>query len=157
MKKVIGDERIINDRRKITNEAFSLVMVFLIGSILVQQYVFKASFEEYITEFICFFGASIYIIIRNTMLGNRIVSENTNKNRVIILNSLIVGLVIAVITTYRMMKITPITIEVVPTVLSSFLIGSLSAGISFFIITKLNERKVKKIEKQYNDEEDNID
>lgn len=54
-KNILNDERVINEKRKITNEAFSLIMLILISSILVQQFVFKAHFSEYATEFICFF------------------------------------------------------------------------------------------------------
>ncbi|MGL5416157.1 MAG: DUF6773 family protein [Clostridium sp.] len=152
MKKII-DERIINEKRRITNEAFSLVMVFLIGSILVQQYVFNASFKEYIVEFICFFGALIYIMIKNTLAGNKLISENINKKRTIIVNSIATGGVISIITIYRMIDSTGITSEIIPTVIATFLVGSLSAGVTFYAITKLNEYKVKKIEESYDDDE----
>ncbi|WP_297638419.1 DUF6773 family protein [uncultured Clostridium sp.] len=152
MKKII-DERVINEKRKITNEAFSLVMVFLIGSILVQQYVFNAPFKEYIVEFICFFGALIYIMIKNTLVGNKLISENINKKKTIIVNSITTGGVISIITIYRMIDTTGITSEIIPTVITTFLVGALSSVIAFYAITKLNEHKVKKIEESY-DEED---
>ena len=74
-KNILNDERVINEKRKITNEAFSLIMLILISSILVQQFVFKAHFSEYATEFICFFGALIYILIRNISVGNKIIND----------------------------------------------------------------------------------
>ena len=42
----IQDERVTAQKRKITSEAFLLVMIFLIGSILVKQFVYDASFQN---------------------------------------------------------------------------------------------------------------
>ena len=75
----IQDERVTAQKRKITSEAFLLVMTFLIGSILVKQFVYDASFSEYAIEFIAFFGASLYITIRNIFVDNNLFTDEIKK------------------------------------------------------------------------------
>ena len=86
----INDERVINERRKITAEAYGLIMIFLLISMLVKQFIFHSEFNEYAVEFIAFFGSSIYIVIRNIFVGNNLYEEN--KKRLPIMNSIIMGL-----------------------------------------------------------------
>ena len=86
----MNDERVINEKRKITTEAYGLIMIFLLISMLVKQFIFHSEFNEYAVEFIAFFGASIYIVIRNIFVGNNLYEEN--KKRLPIMNSIIMGL-----------------------------------------------------------------
>lgn len=69
-KKLIEDERIAAQRRKIQSDACGILLIVLLVSTLVQQYVFDAPFSQYAVEFVCFVGASIYIVIRNIISGN---------------------------------------------------------------------------------------
>lgn len=148
---IVHDERVINERRKITNEAFSIVMFFLVASILIQQFVFKAAFSEYATEFICFFGGMIYILIRNISVGNNLTS--TVSNKFFITNSLVSGIVITAVTGYRMLNDNISTNEIIFTLISVFAISTISSLLSFFTITKLNQRKIKKLEDELDKDE----
>ena len=79
----MNDERVINERRKITAEAYGLIMIFLLISMLVKQFIFHSEFNEYAVEFIAFFGSSIYIVIRNIFVGNNLYEEAIKKYRCI--------------------------------------------------------------------------
>ena len=85
----MNDERVINEKRKITTEAYGLIMIFLLISMLVKQFIFHSEFNEYAVEFIAFFGSSIYIVIRNIFVGNNLYEEN--KKRLPIMNSIVMG------------------------------------------------------------------
>ena len=151
-KNILNDERVINEKRKITNEAFSLIMLILISSILVQQFVFKAHFSEYATEFICFFGASIYILIRNISVGNKIINDDSKKKKIIITNCLVIGIVITIITGFQVVKESNNTLEIFITLIGTFLISTIAAAITMTVITKLNQHKINKIEKEFDDD-----
>lgn len=151
---VIHDEREINQKRKITNEAFSLVMFFLIASILIQQYVFKAAPVEYLTEMVCFFGASAYILIRNLSKGTNLTPNITNK--LLITNSLISGVVITSVMAFQMVKDSMLLKEKLFTLILVFIISSVGYFLSWSILRNLNQRKIKKIEAEL-DEDDDIE
>lgn len=65
----IQDERIIFQKQKIGSDAFGIVFFGLLISVLLQQFVFEATFSQYAAEFILFVVAAIYIIVRNIMVG----------------------------------------------------------------------------------------
>jgi len=88
------DERVVNQRRKINSEAYGIIMVVLMGSILVQQYWLNAPFEQYAVEVICFFGMSIYMIVRYMMLGLNIYGEGKWAKRIPLVNSIVVGIIV---------------------------------------------------------------
>ena len=41
----INDERVINEKRKITQEAYGLIMIFLLISMLIKQFIFHSEFN----------------------------------------------------------------------------------------------------------------
>ena len=151
-KNILNDERVINEKRKITNEAFSLIMLILISSILVQQFVFKAHFSEYATEFICFFWALIYILIRNISVGNKIINDDSKKKKIIITNCLVIGIVITIINGFQVVKESNNTLEIFITLIGTFLISTIAAAITMTVITKLNQHKINKIEIEFDDD-----
>ena len=61
-------------------------MIFLLISMLVKQFIFHSEFNEYAVEFIAFFGASIYIVIRNIFIGNNLYEENRLKKMALVVN-----------------------------------------------------------------------
>ncbi|MEG0847338.1 MAG: DUF6773 family protein [Niameybacter sp.] len=100
MKKSIKqDERVVSEKRKIGSDACQLLMVYLIGSVLVQQYVFQAPFKAYAVEFVGFFGASLYIVIRALMRGHEVVPKK-NATKTAVINSLVTGVTIALVTVF---------------------------------------------------------
>ena len=93
-KQIMQDERILTQRRKINSEAYGILMIVLLASILIQQFLLNAPFEQYAVEFICFFGISFYVLIRYMMLGLNIYGET----KVIpLVNSIVMGIVVTAI------------------------------------------------------------
>lgn len=151
-KNIIHDEREINERRKITNEAFSLVMFFLIASILIQQFIFKAAPVEYATEMVCFFGAAAYILIRSISKGNNF-TPNLSK-KLLITNSLVNGIVITAVTAFQMVNDSMNLKEKLFTLVIVFVTATVGSFLSLYIIRTLNQRKIKKIEAELDDDDD---
>ncbi|HAA09930.1 MAG TPA: hypothetical protein DCD98_09215, partial [Syntrophomonas sp.] len=69
MRDLIQDERTVAQKRKIASETCTLLLLALMIAILVQQYVLNVPFASYAAEFICFFGACCYLLIRNIASG----------------------------------------------------------------------------------------
>lgn len=93
----IQDERILIQRRKISSEAYSILMIVLIFSILVQQFVLNAPFKQYAVEFMCFFGMSLYTIVRYLMLGLNLYGESKWARKIPLLNGIVTGVVVTTI------------------------------------------------------------
>ena len=73
------DERVISAKRKIQSDGFSIVWFLLLISVLVQQYVFKAPFSQYVVEMVIWLTMSVYILILNIAKGNDIYLTNNKK------------------------------------------------------------------------------
>lgn len=58
----INDERVTNIKRQIVGEAYGLVMIFLLSSILIKQFILNAEFSQYAVEFIAFL-VQVYILL----------------------------------------------------------------------------------------------
>ena len=91
------DERVVMQRRKINSEANGILMMALLVSIIVQQFILKAPFEQYAVELVCFFGMSVYMIIRNMTLGLNLFGEGKRAKGIILLNSITTGIVVTTI------------------------------------------------------------
>ena len=91
------DERVVAQRRKINSEAHGILMIALFGSMLVQQFMLNAPFEQYAAEFICFFGISLYIVIRHMTLGLNIYGESKRAKIIPLVNSTVAGIVVTAI------------------------------------------------------------
>ena len=66
----IKDERVMEQRRKIGSDAYQLISMFLLASIVYNMFILNAPKSAYITEVIAFFGGSAYVIFKNIMIGN---------------------------------------------------------------------------------------
>jgi hypothetical protein len=71
----IKDERVVQLRRKIGSDAYQLVSMFLLASIVYNMFILNAPKSTYITELIAFFGGSAYVVFKNIMIGNDINSD----------------------------------------------------------------------------------
>lgn len=91
------DERVLAQRRKINNEAYGILMIALLTSILVQQFLLKAPLEQYAAEFICLFGVSLYIIVRNLTLGLNLYGEEKQARGIILVHGIISGTVVTIL------------------------------------------------------------
>ena len=63
------DERVMGEYRKIYSELVSLIMAVTAVSLLVKYLIFDYGLRECATEFIILIGASLYLAVRQYMLG----------------------------------------------------------------------------------------
>lgn len=96
-RKNMQDERVSSQRRKIYSEAYGILMMVLSASVLVQQFIFNAPFEQYAVEGICFFGISVYVLIRYMTLGLDIFGEGKSARTIPLLTSLTVGVTVTAV------------------------------------------------------------
>ena len=153
------DERVVAQRRKIHSEAYSILMMVLLASILVQQFLLNAPFEQYAVEFICFFGMSIYMIIRYLTFGLDIYGEGKRSKRIPLVNSMVVG--ITVTTINGVLNYTEYAERYQEEGIGYFItflaVTFISAAVSAFAVLSyldyLNKKKQAKIENQLEQEE----
>jgi len=153
------DERVVAQRRKIHSEAYSILMMVLLASILVQQFLLNAPFEQYAVEFICFFGMSIYMIIRYLTFGLDIYGEGKRSKRIPLVNSMVVG--ITVTTINGVLNYTEYAERYQEDGIGYFItflaVTFISAAVSAFAVLSyldyLNKKKQAKIENQLEQEE----
>jgi len=144
------DERVRLQRLKIGNEALSLLLIFLMVSTLYKQFVSDASFSEYAIEFLGFLGASVYILVRNMIAGNNVFTNLRNKALYII--PLICGLATAAASFFMNRDYHQSGENVWLSIVSiaiSFVSSAVGAFIMIYAITKINEKRTKKLEEQY--------
>jgi purine-cytosine permease-like protein len=157
MKDLIQDERTVALKRKIGSETCNLLLLALMIAILVQQYVLNVPFAHYSAEFICFFGACLYLLIRNIIAGNDLFSRKNAGYKWVINNSLVCGSTICVITGIanytRYGDKTTSSIWLI-TLLITFLCGLLPAFLGFSLLHYI--KKQQKIIDELDEEEDKL-
>ncbi|MBM7871441.1 hypothetical protein JOC70_002941 [Clostridium pascui] len=154
----IQDERILMQKRKIGSDAFQILFYGLLLSVLIQQYMFNAPFSQYAVEVILFLAISVYIIVRNIMVGNDLFESSKYSQKLVVLNSLVTGLVVTIInTTLNYMKLGEwFKRDIINTLLVAvvtFLSSSIITFIAFETLYIVNKKKQKKIESMLNDED----
>ena len=148
----INDERVINERRKITGEAYGLIMIFLLISMLVKQFIFHSEFNEYAVEFIAFLGSSIYIVIRNIFVGNNLYREN--KKRLPIINSIIMGLSSTCASALLRYKEFNTRNDFILESIEVFIFTTLSSFLFIYIVNKVTQKRIKHMENKYDCEDE---
>ena len=153
------DERVVAQRRKINSEAYGILMIALLCSMLVQQFLLKAPFEQYAVEFICFFGMSFYMIIRYMTLGLNIYGEGKRAEAIPIVNSIIAGIVVTVIngvsnyTQYAKQYQQDGIGYFIAVLAVTFISATVSGYIILSCLDYLNKKKQAKIQKQLDEKE----
>lgn len=147
----INDERVINERRKITAEAYGLIMIFLLISMLVKQFIFHSEFNEYAVEFIAFFGASIYIVIRNIFIGNNLYEENKKR---LPINSIIMGLSSTFALALLRYKEFNTRNDFILESIEVFIFTTLSSFLFIYIVNKVTQKRIKHMENKYDYEDE---
>ncbi|XTR36996.1 DUF6773 family protein [Paraclostridium tenue] len=158
-KKKIQDERVLSQKRKIGNDAFQIISLGLFLSVLVQQYIFDAPFSQYAVEMILLITVSLYVIVRNIMVGNDIFNSNKVNQRVVIINSIICGIIITIVNTIlNYIKFREIfTTDIVNSVVVSLVTFVCASAVSFVVLQILyviNKRKQIQIEIQLEDDDE---
>ncbi|WP_346046322.1 DUF6773 family protein [Paraclostridium tenue] len=153
------DERVLSQKRKIGNDAFQIISLGLFLSVLVQQYIFDAPFSQYAVEMILLITVSLYVIVRNIMVGNDIFDSNKVNQRVVIINSIICGIIITIVNTilnyikFREIFTTDIVNSVVVS-LVTFVCASVVSFVVLQILYVINKRKQIQIEIQLEDDDE---
>ena len=147
-------ERVVSQRRKINSEAYGILMIVLLSSMLIQQYLLDAPFEQYAVEFISFFGISVYITIRYMTLGLNIYGEGKRSNAMPFVNSIVTGLVVSAINGFLNYKQYAEKykedgiIYFIAVLVITFISATISAFVVLSFLNYLNKRKQAKIQKQ---------
>lgn len=147
----INDERVINERRKITAEAYGLIMIFLLISMLIKQFIFHSEFNEYAVEFIAFFGSSIYIVIRNIFVGNNLYEENKKR---LPINSIIMGLSSTFALALLRYKEFNTRNDFILESIEVFIFTTLSSFLFIYIVNKVTQKRIKHMENKYDYEDE---
>lgn len=87
----INDERIIFQRKTIYSDAYQILIYSLLISILIQQFILKAPFSQFMAEFICLITIWIYTTIRHLCIGMDIYEPHHSSNKNLVINSLSTG------------------------------------------------------------------
>ncbi|HQA08621.1 MAG TPA: hypothetical protein PLM20_02720 [Syntrophomonadaceae bacterium] len=159
MRDLIQDERTTAQKRKIASETCSLLLLALMIAILVQQYVLNLPFVNYAVEFICFFGASCYLLIRNITSGIDLYSQKNRGFKWVIISSLVCGLTICVVTgiaNYARYGENATPNIWLITLAITFLCGTAAAFLGFSLIHYFNNKRQKDIEDELDEEEDDL-
>ncbi|WP_405176471.1 DUF6773 family protein [Paenibacillus sp. FSL H8-0261] len=90
-KSKMNDERIVSQRRTIQSDAYQILVYCLLISVLIQQFIMNAPFEQFAVEFFCLIGSGIYITIRHLSVGVDIWDSQRNTNKKLLINSIISG------------------------------------------------------------------
>lgn len=155
----IQDERIIFQKQKIGSDAFGIVFFGLLISVLLQQFVFEATFSQYAAEFILFVVAAIYIIVRNIMVGIDLFGDSAIGQKTVILNCIVTGITIATITTtlntinFGLEKMGGVS-GVAMTAIITFVSGALITFIGFELLYLINKKRQKHLDDKYDDKEE---
>lgn len=155
----LKDERIIGQRRKINSEAYGILMIALFISMIVQQFILNAPFEQYAAESICFLGASIYVVVRYIIQGININDEGKQGKVIPLINAIVVGAIVTIINGifnylkyadyYKKDGIIPFIGVLIVTFISSM---TLAFIVSFFV-NYLNKKRQEKIQQQLDEAE----
>ncbi|HOQ09187.1 MAG TPA: hypothetical protein PLG09_03590 [Syntrophomonadaceae bacterium] len=159
MRDLIQDERTTAQRRKIASETCSLLLLALMVAILVQQYVLNVPFANYAAEFICFFGACFYLLIRNIASGINLFSREITRIRNVLIYSVISGLTICLVTgiaNYARYGDNAAPGTWLAALSITFVCGTVAAFAGFSLIYYLNNKKQQSINAELDKEEDEL-
>ncbi len=96
MKKIIEDERIVAEKRRIESIAYRGVVYLLLASIVIQQFFLNAPFSQYAVEFFVLIICGIYTFISSYMKGIDIIN-NAGKSRKMRVGSIVLTGIVAVL------------------------------------------------------------
>ena len=158
-KEIVQDERVLSQKRKIGNDAFQIIFLGLFLSIFVQSYIFNADFSQYAVEVILLIVGALYVIVRNITVGNNIFESNKVNQRFVSINSIICGIIVAIInTTLNYIKFRDLVKNEMGDMLLASLITFLCASASTFVVLQglyfINKKKQMKIDSKLDDEEE---
>lgn len=157
-KEKIQDERVLFQKRKIGSDAFQILFFGLTLSVFIQEYIFKAPFSQYAVEAVLLIFIAIYVVIRNLMVGNDIFSSHKMGQKLVFINSIVCGLIVAVInSTYNYINFGErFTKNILNTVLIpsiTFFSASITAFVMFEILYIVNKKKQMQMDAKLKDDD----
>lgn len=93
----IKDERLITARRKIQSDGYQILVLVLLLSVFVQQFLLHAPFSQFAVEFFCLIGCGAYNIVRNFSSGIDIWKSETRTRKNIFVHVLVSGVLAMII------------------------------------------------------------
>lgn len=153
------DERVLAQQRKIGSDAFCIVWIGLIISVLVQQYAFDAPFKQYAVEIVMFIAMSCYILIRNLISGNDLFASKKGGQLIVVINSLVCGITVTAINTilnygkYSDRVKLPSMVNTLLVAVVTFISATITAFIALELLHCANKKKQHKIESDLDDNE----
>jgi len=158
----IKDERVVQQQRKIASGAYQLVSMFLLASMLYKQFILNEPFKMYMTEFIAFFGGSLYIVLGNLIKGSDVYNNGTvgTKKHVLrwsLLNSLVTSLTITTVLIIqnhtKHLQSQQTNFSLFMEIIIVFLITFTMSLLISWALNFLSKRRSDKISKQYEEEQ----
>lgn len=161
MMKKIKDERIVQMTNKILSEAYFVLVLLLIISIIIKTYIMDEPFTQYITELSVIIVSTIYIAIRSMFTGNNLL--NTSKRNKIFTVMAILGLSLAVTicngiknySTYGEQYSGLFDLHFLAALVVTFVSSAALVSVAFLFIYLCHKRGQKKIEKEILSDDDN--
>lgn len=158
----IKDERVAAQQQKISSEAYRILMLVLAASIIIQQFILHAPFEQYAVEFIAFFGMAVYVTVRSMVKGINIYGEDQQTKYTQLVSVLVCATVVTVINgvlnyinyaeNYREDGISLF----IANLMITFISAALSAFVMLSLIRYLNRKRQERIQKQLDNSEQDI-
>lgn len=153
-KQKVTDERILAQKRKIGSDAFQIIFLGLLASILIQQYFLKAPFSQYAVEFIFMVTGSVYVVLRNFVEGNDSCNSGKGASKLLVINSLICGLTIAVVNAVLHYVAFGEVLSVVLFIVITFFAATISSFVVLKLLQLVNKKRQKNIEAHLNEDEE---
>ncbi|MEG1003295.1 MAG: DUF6773 family protein [Clostridium sp.] len=158
MKEKKQDERVLSQKRKIGSDAFQILFLGLFLSIFVQSYIFNFTFSQYAVEVILLIVGSLYVIVRNIIVGNDIFDSDKANQKFVIINSIICGVIVTAINiTHNYIKFRGLFIDNMSDMIIASVITFICASVFTFVVLQViyivNKKKQIRIEMQLEDEE----
>lgn len=156
----VQDERILAQRRKIYSEAYSILMIGLLLSMLIQQFLLNAPFEQYAAELICFLGMGIYVAVRYLTVGLNLYEEGTRTKIIPLVNGVITGIVVTAVngilnyTQYAERYKADGIGYFIAMLAVTFISASLIACVVLYLVGYLNKKNQDKIQRQLDENEE---
>lgn len=153
-KQIVKDERVLTLRRKIQSDAFQIIIIGLLVSILIQQYVFKAQFPQYAVEAVMLIAASIYVVVCNLMVGNDIFDSTKSSRKLVIISSLVCGGAVAVVSAVLNENLFKAgNLSAVFVVVVTFLSATFTSFVVLEFFYRANKKKQESLEAKLNDDD----
>ena len=143
----IQDERILLERRIIQSTAYAWIVMILLISIVVQQFLMKAPFAQYAVELYLLIGCGLYNIISNLKRGIDIWNPSGESKIKLLLNTVISGIASVILFAF-------LSGEYGIKSLAGYFLTFVAIFFAFrLLMIKINNKKQKSIEERLDEDE----